>query len=235
MRITCAGYVGIGTCNPNYALTIKSTNAGANRIQLLPATDFGLYQIDNSGGTVYIGTDSSTGAVFGQGNYSMNIYSSYSSNINFYSSGLLRQQINTAGAVTKPYQPLAMGGMAENQSVAATTFTSIAFNTSYGFNQANVGSSWNNSTSTFTAPATGTYLINAALFTSNVGQIAAFINGTRTISMVSSTGTFPTTWHGTLMVKLTSGDALTLRGYGDVSGIITQNTYHTWFGIYFLG
>ena len=146
-----------------------------------------------------------------------------------------RMRISSTGVITKPYQPLAMGGMAENQSVAATTFTSIAFNTSYGFNQANVGSSWNNSTSTFTAPATGTYLINAALFTSNVGQIAAFINGTRTISMVSSTGTFPTTWHGTLMVKLTSGDALTLRGYGDASGVITQNTYHTWFAIYLLG
>ena len=96
MRITSAGYVGIGTTNPNYVLTVKSTTAGANRVQLLPATDFGLFQIDNSGGTVYIGTDSSTGAVFGQGNYSMNIYSSYSSNINFYSSGLLRQQINTS-------------------------------------------------------------------------------------------------------------------------------------------
>lgn len=150
-------------------------------------------------------------------------------------SGSERMRISSTGVVTKPFQPLAMGGMAENQSVAATTFTSIAFNTSYGFNQANVGSCWNNSTSTFTAPATGVYLINAALFTSNVGQIAAFINGTRTISMVSTTGTFPTTWHGTLIVKLTSGDALTLRGYGDASGVITQNTYHTWFGIYFLG
>jgi len=146
-----------------------------------------------------------------------------------------RMRISSTGVVTKPFQPLAMGGMAENQSVAATTFTSIAFNTSYGFNQANVGSCWNNSTSTFTAPATGVYLINAALFTSNVGQIAAFINGTRTISMVSTTGTFPTTWHGTIMIKLASGDALTLRGYGDASGVITQNTYHTWFGIYFLG
>jgi hypothetical protein len=146
-----------------------------------------------------------------------------------------RMRISSTGVVTKPFQPLAMGGMAENQSVAATTFTSIAFNTSYGFNQANVGSCWNNSTSTFTAPATGTYLINAGLFTSNVGQIAAFINGNRTISMVSTTSTFPTTWHGTIMIKLTSGDALTLRGYGDASGVITQNTYHTWFGIYFLG
>jgi len=146
-----------------------------------------------------------------------------------------RMRISSTGVVTKPFQPLAMGGMADNQSVAATTFTSIAFNTSYGFNQANVGSCWNNSTSTFTAPATGVYLINAALFTSNVGQIAAFINGNRTISMVSTTSTFPTTWHGTIMIKLTSGDALTLRGYGDASGVITQNTYHTWFGIYLLG
>jgi hypothetical protein len=139
------------------------------------------------------------------------------------------------GAVVMPNQPVAMGAMAGDQSVPATSFTAIAFNTSYGFHQANVGSCWNNSTSTFTAPQSGIYLINAGLYTSNVGQIAAFVNGNRYNSMVSTTSTFPTTWHGTLMVKLAASDALTLRGYGDSSGIVYQNTYHSWFGIYFLG
>ena len=236
MRITSTGNVGIGTTSPNYALVVKSSTAGSNRIQILPATDFGFLQIDNSGGTVYIGTDNSAAGVFNAGNYSMNIYNSYSSNINFFNSGILRMQINSSGVITKPYQPVAMGAMPSDQFVPATSFTTISFQTNYGFNQANVGSSWNNGSNYFTAPATGTYLINLSLYTSNVGQVAMFINGSRTSSIpagVPISGT--TTWGGTIMIKMSAGDVLTLRGYGDGSGYVYLNTYHSWFAIWFLG
>jgi len=242
MRITSAGNIGVNETSPSSMLHFsKQTTWGT--------TDNRIININNSGTggniniahnmgsiTWYSGNSTPTAEIAA---YRNTPASGNNIELRFYTATagtpIESMRISSGGVITKQYQPLAMGAMADNQSVAATTFTSIAFNTSFGFNQANVGSCWNNGTSTFTAPATGTYLINAGLYTNNVGQIAAFVNGNRNISMVSTTGTFPTTWHGTIMVELSSGDALTLRGYGDSSGTVYQNTYHTWFGIYFLG
>lgn len=237
MRITSAGSVGIGTNSPAANLDIQT--ARADNLTLLK---IGTNNASTANGDKVNIDFYSYGNNYLNGRITREIeaYSTYAGGLTFSTgaSGTVteRLRISSTGVITKPYQPLAMGAMAGDQSVSATTFTSIAFNTSYGFYQANVGSSWNNGTSTFTAPATGVYLINAGLYTNNVGQIAAYVNGTRTISMVSGVAvTGGVTWHGTMMIKLTSGDALTLRGYGDSSGTVYQNTYHSWFAIYFLG
>lgn len=239
MRITSGGLVGINTTSPSTTLDVYGTGkfgSNANNGDLVVQSNSTPFLI--RGRSAYdrpfmvltwdISPDS--GVVVGS-TLRFNTGATLGTDV-----GTERMRISTAGVVTKPYQPLAMGAMAGDQSVSATTFTTIGFNTNYGFNQANVGSCWNNSTNTFTAPATGTYLINASLYTTNVGQIAAFINGSRNISMVSGFAvTGGVTWHGTIMIKMNSGDALTLRGYGDSGGTVYQNTYHTWFGIYFLG
>ena len=237
MRIASDGRVGIGTVSPSEPLSVSFAAHGLIS-QHRQSCGVGVGQ------NFYMKFNTANGTAAGYAG----IYADIQSNTDGAHSGRMILQvanagsllsavtINPSGNVIKSYQALAMGALAGDQSVSATTFTSIAFNTSYGFNQANVGSCWNNGSSTFTAPATGTYLINASLYTNNVGQIAAFINGNRTISMVSGTAiTGGTTWHGTMMIKLTAGDALTLRGYGDSGGTVYQNTYHTWFGIYFLG
>ena len=89
-----SGYVGIGTTTPTYAMTIVAgSGSGANRIQLVPGGDYGFFQLNPTPGTVYIGTDNSTGGVFGQGAYSMNIYNSYAGNMNFYTNGNLAMKI----------------------------------------------------------------------------------------------------------------------------------------------
>jgi hypothetical protein len=99
MRITHAGYVGIGTTTPNYALTISSSVAGGNRVQITPTTTYAFFQIDHSGGTTYIGTDNSAGGVFGNGAYAMSIYNSYAGNIALYTNGLLRMHVSSSGWV----------------------------------------------------------------------------------------------------------------------------------------
>ena len=99
MRITYAGYVGIGTSSPNYALVISSSNAGGNRVQITPTTTYAFFQIDNSAGTTYIGTDNSTGGVFGNGAYAMSIYNSYAGNIALYTNAALRMHISSSGNV----------------------------------------------------------------------------------------------------------------------------------------
>jgi hypothetical protein len=100
LRITGNGNVGIGTTNPTVALEISTgAGSGANRVLLKPTTDFAFYQINNTAGTTYIGTDNSTGAVFGNGAYAMNIYNSYAGNINFYTNSALRMSISSSGNI----------------------------------------------------------------------------------------------------------------------------------------
>lgn len=99
-RILSNGLVGFGVSNPSVALEISTTISGANRVLLKPSTDYGFFQINNGAGTTYIGTDASSGGVFGQGAYSMNIYNSYAANINFFTSAILRMQIKANGNKT---------------------------------------------------------------------------------------------------------------------------------------
>ena len=142
---------------------------------------------------------------------------------------------NNAGQVTKPLQPFAMGGLDGNQSISLNTFTTLNFSTTVGgFYFANVGSCWNNTTRTFTAPVTGVYMVNVSLMTDSVGQVALYVNGARKHSIPSWYVSSSATWGGSAMIPLTAGEALTLQGYGN-AGTITQNQFHTFFAIYLLG
>ena len=107
MCITSAGNVGIGTTSPNYALVISSSASGGNRVQITPTTTYAFFQIDNSAGTTYIGTDNSTAGVFGNGAYAMSIYNSYAGNINFYTSATIRMTISSgSGLINIPQGPI---------------------------------------------------------------------------------------------------------------------------------
>jgi hypothetical protein len=102
------------------------------------------------------------------------------------------------------------------------------------FYYANVGSCWNNSTRAFTAPVTGTYLVNVSVLTNSIGQVAFHVNGNRKHSIPSGPFTGSVTWGGSAMIPLSSGEVLTLQGYGN-AGTVEQNTFHTFFAIYLLG
>jgi hypothetical protein len=128
-----------------------------------------------------------------------------------------------------------MGGLDGNQSISLNTFTTLNFSTSVGmFYYANVGNCWNNSTRAFTAPVTGTYLVNVSVLTNSIGQVALHVNGNRKHSIPSPPYTGSVTWGGSAMIPLSSGEVLTLQGYGN-AGTVEQNTYHTFFAIYLLG
>ena len=146
-----------------------------------------------------------------------------------------KMRISSAGAVTTPLQPFVIGGLDGNQSISLNTFTTLNFSTSVGmFYYANVGNCWNNTTRAFTAPVTGTYLVNVSLLTDSVGQVALFVNGNRKHSIPSGPFTGTITWGGSAIIPLSSGEVLTLQGYG-IAGTVTQNTFHTFFAIYLLG
>jgi hypothetical protein len=145
-----------------------------------------------------------------------------------------KMRIYANGAVTKGAQPFAMGGLASNQSISATTFTPLAFQTNQGFYGFNTNNCWNNSTYTFTAPVGGVYMVNVSLMTDCIGQVAFHVNGVRKHSIPSGPFTGSTTWGGSGMIPLSAGEALTLQGYGG-AGTVTSNIYHTFFSIYLLG
>jgi hypothetical protein len=238
MRITCGGNVGIGTTSPTGRLMLYQSSAG-NVFQNI---------VSNQGGSTQVGINFSPSMTDGEIAANPAQASIYATDSNFGANIIFankttgavgnslteRMRITSGGAVTTQCQPFVMGGLDGNQCIPVTTFTTLNFSTTTGgFFYANVGNSWNNTTRAFTAPVTGVYIVHLSLYTDVVGQVAMFVNGTRKHSIPSST--LPSTWGGSSIIPLTSGDALTLQGYAVSSGTVTQNQYHTWFGIYLLG
>jgi hypothetical protein len=225
MRIASGGNIGIGTSSPRALLDVRFN------------ADRGI-RMSSPG----VSTESVIACY--QGDVSNNIRSLRLAGDNIYfntgdgtdSAGTQRMAISSTGVITEPSQPVAIGALVSDQSISATTFVTLNYDTGTGYFARNINSAWNNSTRTFTAPATGTYVVGVSLLTNCIGQVAMFVNGGRTISIVSGLSiSSSTTWNGECMVYLTSGDALTLRGYGENSGTLFANGFHTWFQIRFLG
>jgi hypothetical protein len=236
--INYQGRVGVGTTSPEALLHLSQAATGGNGAFIFidnPASSTlgntaGIRFATNSGAS-FSGYGSSIEAV--NTNNSDGAEALTFSTWNGASRGE-RMRITSAGAVTKGSQPFAMGALASNQSISASTFTPLAFQTNQGFYGVNTGGCWNNSTYTFTAPVTGVYIVNVSLLTNSLGQVALFVNGTRKHSIPSWYVSSSVTWGGSALIPLTAGEALTLQGYGN-AGIVEANIYHTFFSIYLLG
>ena len=237
MRIASGGSVGIG-CTPGSitSVDIQNLSATSNNVFLrlqnnTASEDCGII-ISGSFGTA---VEHRMGINTIVSSKDLTFHNSNTAGYRWYTDGVNTLNITSGGAVTTPLQPFAMGGLDGNQSISLNTFTTLNFSTSVGmFYYANVGNCWNNSTRAFTAPVTGTYLVNVSLMTDAVGQVALHVNGVRKHSIPSYPFTSSSTWGGSAMIPLSSGEALTLQGYGN-AGTVTQNTFHTFFAIYLLG
>jgi hypothetical protein len=98
MRITGAGNVGIGGA-PSFNLDILSS-LPQMRLNSTSGTDASLYRAQNSGGTLYVGLDNSTGSSLSTGApYSANIYHSGAYPIIFSTNSIQRMRIFGSGNV----------------------------------------------------------------------------------------------------------------------------------------
>ena len=232
MSILGSGRVGIGTTSPNSILEISSTTP-IFRIQASDADVFhGIEFRQGAGFDSFIKQHPNTGEFKISNGRSVG----WGGFTTFYTDTVERMRINPNGVITRPYQPFFSGALQSDQSISATTFTTLTFQSNQGFYGINTNSCWNNSTYAFTAPVTGVYMITLSLFTNCLGQVALFVNGTRKHSIPTNylAGAGSTTWGGSAMIPLTAGEALTLQGYASSGGTLTANQYHTWATIYLL-
>jgi hypothetical protein len=101
--------VGIGNTNTTYTLdvsgtlrttgllTISNSSGGNALFSTTTLTNSNYYRVQNSGGSLYIGLDSSTGSTFGNSAYSANIYQEGNYPILFWTNSVERTRIDGDG------------------------------------------------------------------------------------------------------------------------------------------
>lgn len=143
----------------------------------------------------------------------------------------------STGVVTYPAAPVkvsgCMGRLAAN-SMTTSVWDAVNFNNIIW----QVGTAFNATTYSFTAPRTGQYHISAALYITGTaitqGLIEIYNNGSPTIGFGSggwtSTSAYPSF---SRTVELTAGDVLTVYGYAQGSSLNSQAQDNgTFFSVY---
>ena len=152
-----------------------------------------------------------------------------------------RMRIDSAGRVTKPYQPAFNAYKSSSQTISG--WTHITFDTEEYDQNGDFASS------IFTAPVDGIYIFNAAVryqnafdyaytaFYVNNSQPAGTNKGAFGFGLNSAAGSFETdnTIVTTQMLKLSATDTVRLYAYHNTSVIITEGRQRTYFQGYLLG
>jgi hypothetical protein len=90
--------VGIGTSSPTHPLTVSGAS-GIIRVNSLTGTSTSNIGFTNTGGSFYLGLDSSTGGNFGAGNYGAFLYNGANTPMVFFTNGTERMRIDSSGVV----------------------------------------------------------------------------------------------------------------------------------------
>jgi hypothetical protein len=233
--------VGIGTATPNQPLTV-TTNSSAQGINIAGrSSDNRAYMFfSDNNGTTYRG---SIHTIPADNRFNINAYSG--ENITFSNNGAEKVRIDSSGRVTMPYQPAFL-------VQASSSFTgdgSVGGNELFGYTNAlvNVGSHFNTTTKTFTAPVNGNYAVNWWASASTNSDSARYIrlrltkNGStylnphNTISDETNNSDYNLVG-GSAIVPLSSGDTINVTwGSSIASSEITFYQDMCFFSGYLIG
>ena len=218
------GNVGIGTSSPSKPLHVSlPTGSGATPRATAVAVIDGN---DNTQLDILGGASSILGINFGdssdndQARITCNTTSG-SEDMAFTVNAGVRMTIDTAGRVTTPNQPVSQ--------IACTNSTLTTSGNRYEGNaNVNIGNGWSNGSNQYTAPITGTYLVNYSgwsNYTNAYGYMVFYKNGANYYTWHFTHGGYQihTIASGTLYMDLAQNDVITFiragGGTGNFSGM----------------
>jgi len=152
---TSDGNVGIGTSLPGERLDVYLNTTG--NVSAKVGNTSGSVQLLQSNGLAYL-------------------YTAANQPIAFSTSNTERMRIDSAGRVTMPYQPSFLAQAVQSDTTYSSNGTLIPFPNEVF----DVGNNYNNSTSRFTAPVTGVYMVSWTCWhddAGNTGRSALYKNG----------------------------------------------------------
>jgi hypothetical protein len=129
-----------------------SPDAAADNLVMQGSGDTGMsiFSGGSDKASIFLGTD-------GANNDCRLIYDNDANSIHLYGNAAEVMKVNGNGSITKPLQPCFLGRIGSDQSISATSATTLTIDTER-FDQ---NADFNTGTYTFTAPVTGRYMFSA--------------------------------------------------------------------------
>jgi hypothetical protein len=197
------------------ALTLSNTQAAtfANNVSIAGITTLtGATTLSNTATATAFIPSGSTAPTNG-------IYLPSANNVGIATNSISRFQINSSGAVTKPYQP-AFIATGDQGSITITPSANIPFNTLVSSMVGSTrNSGYNTGTYAYTAPVTGLYAFYAQIYISSSGFSLAWLkNGSQLLytdvalwSYASGATGITQISGGNMIVELAAGDSISTR------------------------
>ena len=247
MTISSGGIVGIGATLPGdlgTGLHIKtadssaSAHADADELVIEGSANSGMSVLSGTSGygTIYFGDsgDDNIGAVQ---------YEHSSNSLYLVTSAATALKIDSTGAVTKPLQPAVLAVPNATQNDVATGWVTIVF----GSEVYDVNADFNTSTSTFTAPITGKYMVTANVDLTDIdtatqwmyGGVFVTSNRTYYMNLVDPTKEYSadnnSSFSSAAIVDMDASDTLLFKvrtsAHGAAQMNVTYGSGETWLSI----
>jgi hypothetical protein len=124
MRIDSSGRLGIGTTSPVSALDVRAS-AGVARLISTTSTLGTYLELNNNGGSLYLGRENSTGSVFGTSAYASALFSEGAYPLVFFTNSTERARIDSSGNLLVGTTSLLAGSDARLQADGGGTYGAL--------------------------------------------------------------------------------------------------------------